>query len=231
MLAQQIGKYLTRIETEEGIKLQSNSLYNKVNEAIESMLKIKVTSLSQNQETVEDEETLTHQLFWDEASKCLEEIEKTMKAREVYESVIDQENVGGLSFNIGMQGNSSDAQVNETTTPLAGVCQLAQKKTVTQVLDIPSFDLGIPGVSPEYHGVDITMPSAGPKKVSMQYKRKHKDLKEKKDADVSKNTTENKDCDQNVMLVSEGIQKDIEEIIQGIEVLLMNINICASIFL
>ncbi|KAL8137696.1 hypothetical protein V2J09_003697 [Rumex salicifolius] len=163
-----------------------------VNEVIELMLKIKVTSLSQSQE-LEDEDTLSQQLFWDEASKCLGEIEKTMKARQVYEAIPDRDNIDGLSFNMGMQGNSLDAQLMETTTPLAGVSQMAQKKNVQEVFDIPSFTLGILGINPEFQGITITLPPASAKNVSKHYKRKAKELKVNKDGNVSKDNIQSKD--------------------------------------
>ena len=133
VLAQYIGRYIKRLNTAEGKELKSNSLYNKVNEAIDNMLKIKVSTLSQPQTQNISDEDLSDELFWGEACKCLEEIEKTIKAKKDLEETERTEEENEITEEGHVRTEEEFQRTEEDN----------ERTKKRRSMEIPSFDLGL----------------------------------------------------------------------------------------
>ena len=88
-------------------ELSNNGMFNKVNEAIQRMLNIKVNEASQKPPAAEEDETLSQE-FWAAVEKCMEEVEKTIQERESWRKEMP-------SFDLGIDlDDEIEAGNNET---------------------------------------------------------------------------------------------------------------------
>ena len=93
-------------------ELSNNGMFNKVNEAIQRMLNIKVNETSQKPPAAEEDETLSQE-FWAAAEKCMEEVERTIKERESWRKDIPSFDLG-IDLTDEIEALQTEAGNNET---------------------------------------------------------------------------------------------------------------------